>query len=183
MRSPFASAGEDGNAIFSPGIPWNQVRVRLGVDRAEPPTAADGRADDERHAALLADRYQYLADWLTSESIASPMKSPNMISMIGRRPATAAPNAAPASASSEIGVSNTRSDPNRSWMPGRDREHAALFGGDVLAEEHDRLVALHLLDDRLADRGAELESPHGANSVACSACGSGYGAASAASTA
>ena len=46
--------------------------------------------------------------------MARPMKSPNMISMIGRSPATAAPNAAPDSASSEIGVSNTRSSPNRS---------------------------------------------------------------------
>ena len=58
--------------------------------------------------------YQYFADWLTRLSIGSAMKSPNMISMTGRRPVTAAPNAAPASASSEIGVSKTRSAPKRS---------------------------------------------------------------------
>jgi hypothetical protein len=34
-----------------------------------------------------------------------------MISTTGRRPVTAEPNAAPANASSEIGVSNTRSAP------------------------------------------------------------------------
>ena len=33
--------------------------------------------------------YQYLAAWLTRLSIASAMKSPNMISTIGRRPVTA----------------------------------------------------------------------------------------------
>ena len=46
------------------------------------------------------------------------MKSPNMISTTGRRPVTALPKAAPASASSEIGVSNTRSGPNSSTRPG-----------------------------------------------------------------
>ena len=46
------------------------------------------------------------------------MKSPNMISNTGRRPVAAAPNAAPASASSEIGVSITRSGPKRSSSPG-----------------------------------------------------------------
>ena len=48
----------------------------------------------------------------------SPMKSPNMISKTGRRPVTAAPNAAPARASSEIGVSKTRSSPKRSCSSG-----------------------------------------------------------------
>ena len=41
-----------------------------------------------------------------------------MTSTIGRRPVTAAPNAAPASASSEMGVSNTRAAPKRSCSPG-----------------------------------------------------------------
>ena len=35
--------------------------------------------------------YQNFAAWLTSESIGSAMKSPNMISKTGRRPVTAAP--------------------------------------------------------------------------------------------
>ena len=43
--------------------------------------------------------------------MASGRKSPNMISMTGRRPLTALPKAAPDSASSEIGVSKTRSAP------------------------------------------------------------------------
>jgi len=62
--------------------------------------------------------YQYLAAWFTRLSIASAMKSPNMISMTGRSPVTALPKAAPASASSEIGVSKTRSSPNSSARPG-----------------------------------------------------------------
>ena len=41
-----------------------------------------------------------------------------MISTTGRRPATALPNAAPGSASSEIGVSKTRSVPCFSTRPG-----------------------------------------------------------------
>ena len=60
------------------------------------------------------ETYQNFAAWFTSESMGSAMKSPNMISKIGRIPVTAAPNAAPASASSEIGVSKTRSAPKRS---------------------------------------------------------------------
>ena len=54
---------------------------------------------------------QYFVAWLTRLSIASVRKSPNMISITGRRPVTAEPNAAPARASSEIGVSNTRFSP------------------------------------------------------------------------
>ena len=44
----------------------------------------------------------------------SGRKSPNMISITGRMPLTAVPKAAPVSASSEIGVSKTRSTPMRS---------------------------------------------------------------------
>src|SRR3954470_3200066 len=62
--------------------------------------------------------YQYFAAWLTRLSIASGRKSPNMISTTGRSPATALPNAAPAIASSEIGVSKTRSAPCFSISPG-----------------------------------------------------------------
>src|SRR3954447_8171080 len=60
---------------------------------------------------------QYFADWLTRLSIARNRKSPNMISITGRKPLTAAPKAAPAIASSEIGVSNTRSAPCSDWSP------------------------------------------------------------------
>ena len=78
-------------------------------------------------------------------------------------------------ASSEIGVSKTRSAPKRSWRPGV-TANTPPVGGDVLAEKDDRLVALQLLDDGVADRVTELERrvrAHGANSVACSAAGSG----------
>src|SRR5262245_9407488 len=62
-------------------------------------------------------RNQYFVDWFTRLSMASVRKSPNMISITGRRPVTADPNPAPASANSEIGVSKTRSDPYFSWRP------------------------------------------------------------------
>src|SRR5688572_8312497 len=45
------------------------------------------------------------------------MKSPNMISTTGRMPMIPPPNRTPASASSEIGVSTTRSGPKRSTSP------------------------------------------------------------------
>ena len=147
-------------------MPWNQLACVcewIAPKRPPPPTAERTTSGALR---CSFDRYQYLADWLTSESMARPMKSPNMISMIGRSPVTAAPKAAPVMASSEIGVSNTRLVAEALLDARRDREHAALLGGDVLAEEHDGLVALHLLDDRLADGDPELELvAHAANSV------------------
>src|SRR5215471_1220716 len=45
------------------------------------------------------------------------MKSPNMMSTIGRIPVIAAPTASPVNPASEIGVSNTRSLPNSSSSP------------------------------------------------------------------
>ena len=56
-------------------------------------------------------RNQYFDAWLISVSIDRARKSPNMISSTGRLPVIAAPYAAPVIASSEIGVSNTRSGP------------------------------------------------------------------------
>ena len=102
------------------------------------------------------DRYQYFDAWLTRLSIVSGRKSPNMISMIGRSPQTALPNAAPAIASSEIGVSNTPRRPVLGGQFGRHREHTS-GSRDVLAEEDHALVARELLVDRLADRVPEFE--------------------------
>ena len=45
------------------------------------------------------------------------MKSANMISATGRRPASAAPAAAPTIADSEMGVSSTRPSPNFGSSP------------------------------------------------------------------
>src|SRR5713101_3462908 len=45
------------------------------------------------------------------------MKSPNMMSTIGRSPVIAAPTARPVNPASEIGVSSTRSLPNSSTRP------------------------------------------------------------------
>src|ERR1700688_3129737 len=47
----------------------------------------------------------------------SVMKSPNIISTMGRRPVIAAPTAMPVKPASEIGVSSTRSVPNSSTSP------------------------------------------------------------------
>ena len=155
-----------GAAIFRPGMPWNQVPwicECIAPKRPPPPTAERTTSGT---LACSFEMYQYFADWLTRLSIGSAMKSPNMISKTGRSPVTAAPNAAPASASSEIGVSKTRSSPKRSCRPGRGLEDAAR-GGDVLAEEDHGRVALDLLGERVADRGRGTRaSLMRANSVA-----------------
>ena len=57
------------------------------------------------------------AAWLTSSSMHSNRKSEYCMSAIGRRPASAAPTAAPAIAFSLIGVSMIRSCPNSSTRP------------------------------------------------------------------
>ena len=79
------------------------------------------------------------------------MKSMNCISTTGRMPIIAAPIAAPTMADSEIGVSMIRSGPKRSSMPAVSPEGAAV-DADVLADQEDALVLLHLLAHGLADR-------------------------------
>ncbi len=91
MSSPLASAGDDGAAIFRPGIPWNQVPCVcewMAPKRPPPPTAERTTSGT---VPCSFEMYQNFAAWLTSESIGSAMKSPNMISITGRRPVTAAP--------------------------------------------------------------------------------------------
>ena len=61
--------------------------------------------------------YRVLAIWFATMSQHVARKSENMISAMGRRPVIAAPIAAPTIASSEMGVSRTRSGPNRSRSP------------------------------------------------------------------
>src|SRR5207302_5836795 len=58
-----------------------------------------------------------LAAWLTSWSMTSVMKSPNMMSTIGRIPVIAAPSPMPVMPASEIGESRIRSAPNSSTRP------------------------------------------------------------------
>ena len=62
----------------------------------------------------IADRISVLRDGVKQGTF----DAAGMISTTGRRPVTAEPNAAPARASSEIGVSNTRSSPYFSKRPG-----------------------------------------------------------------
>ena len=171
LSSALASCGNAGQTIFRPATPANQVAGICECIAPKRPPAPTAHRTTSGTECCSPETYQYLAAWLTSESIGSAMKSPNMISITGRSPVMAAPNAAPPSASSEIGVSKTRSSPNRSRSPG-----VALKtppgGGDVLAEEDHLLVALELLGQGVANRGAELEA-HAAYSVARSAAGSG----------
>ena len=61
--------------------------------------------------------YGVFAIWFATMSQHVARKSENMISTMGRSPVIAAPIAAPTMASSEIGVSRTRSGPNRSRSP------------------------------------------------------------------
>ena len=58
-----------------------------------------------------------MAAWLTIMSIIRVTKSKIWTSTIGRMPAIAAPTPAPQNVASEIGVSRTRSRPNRSIKP------------------------------------------------------------------
>ena len=84
-------------------------------------------------------------------SMTSVRKSPNMISTTGRSPVTAEPKAAPASASSEIGVSKTRSGPCFSSRPPV-TANTPPARGDVLAEEDHALVGGERLVERRPGR-------------------------------
>ena len=110
-RSPFASAGVAGVTIFSPGTPMNHdTGIWEWIAPNRPPAPTTERITSGTLTCSPV-RNQYFVDWLTRLSITRVRKSPNMISITGRSPEIAAPKAAPASASSEIGVSKTRSRP------------------------------------------------------------------------
>jgi hypothetical protein len=69
----------------------------------------------------------------------------------GRMPVSAAPTAAPASPSSLIGVSITRSGPKRFRRSARHAEGAAVHA-DVLAEQEHARIGLHRLREAFAYR-------------------------------
>ena len=148
--------------------------MRLGVHRAEPPAAADRGADDERDAPLLTRDVPVLGGLVDervhrqAHEVAEHDLDDRAQSADGRAERRARERELGDRRVEHARLAEALLDPRG------DREHAALLGGNILAEEHDGLVALHLLDDRLADGGAELHFPaHGANSVARSAAGSG----------
>src|SRR5882724_12779334 len=68
-------------------------------------------------SALPPNMYLNLAAWLKIWSKQTPMKSTNISSATGRRPAAAAPTAAPMKPDSLIGVSSTRVGPNFECSP------------------------------------------------------------------
>ena len=80
------------------------------------------------------------------------VKPANWISATGTSPATESPTDAPTIADSAIGMSKTRLGPNRSRAPSVARNTPPLRA-DVLAEQHDPLVARHLVGEvsRIAD--------------------------------
>ena len=91
-----------------------------------------------------------LAAWLTSWSSASVMKSMNMISTTGRRPAWAAPTAIPHTAPSLIGrVAHALAAELLGQALGG-QVGAAL--GDVLADHDHALVLAHRLRQGAVDR-------------------------------
>ena len=91
LSRPLASAGVDGQTIFRPGTPWNQLigTCEWMAPKRPPPPMAERTTSGTLACSL--DRYQYLAAWLTRLSMVSGRKSPNMISMTGRRPPMALP--------------------------------------------------------------------------------------------
>ena len=76
----------------------------------------------------------------------------------------AAPAAAPTMAASEIGVSITRCSPNFAMQPFGDLERAAVRA-DVLAQAEDVGVALHLLEQRFANRFEIRDLSHRASPI------------------
>ena len=115
--SAFASAGVDGATILIPGMPVSQA---TGICEWMAPKRPPAPTTERIVTGTLTSprvRNQYFDIWLTMLSMTSVRKSPNMISTTGRSPVTAEPKAAPARASSEIGVSKTRSGPCFSSRP------------------------------------------------------------------
>ena len=96
-----------------PGTPCSQGIGDCECIAPKLPPAPIAERTTSGHGPCSFDTYQYFAAWFTKLSIESSRKSANMISKIGRSPLTAAPNAPADIASSEIGVSMTRS-PKRS---------------------------------------------------------------------
>ena len=110
--APSRRRASTGATILMPGTPMNHdAGICEWIAPKRPPAPTTERID-ERHADLLL-RQEPVLRRLVDERCPSRAcrKSPNMISITGRSPCTAEPNAAPASASSEIGVSKTRSAP------------------------------------------------------------------------
>src|SRR5207253_9988707 len=108
---PLASAGFDGATSFSPVMPISQgIGVWEWIAPNRPPAPTTERITSGQLIRPPVGN-QYLVAWLIKTSIERARKSPNMISRTGREPVIAAPYAAPVSASSEIGVSNTRPGP------------------------------------------------------------------------
>ena len=91
---------------------------------------------------------------------AGKMKSANWISGTGRRPATAAPIETPTIIDSRQRRVEHAVAAELVVQPVRGQEDAALLA-DVLAEDDDRLVAAHLLGERVADRLDEGHDGHG----------------------
>ena len=104
-------------------------------------------------------RNQYLLDWLTRLSIASVRKSPNMISITGRSPEIAAPNAAPVERELRDRRVEDALAPVLLVQPGGHGEDATRER-HVLAEEDDAVIRGQLLVERLAKGGAEVDRRH-----------------------
>ena len=115
--SPFASAGVAGATTLRPGTAiaqFSRLWECCAPKREPAPFAVRITSGSEICPFVM---YLVLAIWFAIRSQHVARKSENMISAIGRSPVIAAPIAAPAIASSEIGVSRTRSGPNRSNNP------------------------------------------------------------------
>ena len=119
-RSAFASPGVEGAThLASWGFPSATPRASAsGWRRSEPPAPTTERMDDGDAHSLAASGTSTWDIWLTSPSMTSVKEAPNMTRPLTAQNSTAEPNAAPASASSEMGVSKTRSAPYFSRRPG-----------------------------------------------------------------
>ena len=114
---PFASAAVEGATTFSPGTAIAQFSgdCECWAPNLDPAPLAVRITSGS--ATCPFDMYRVFAIWFATMSQQVARKSENMSSAMGRSPVIAAPMATPTIASSEMGVSRTRSGPNRSSRP------------------------------------------------------------------
>jgi len=115
LSSPLASAALEGMITLSPGTAlYHASKLCECCAPLGPPAPHIVRMTRGREAP---EKYLNFAAWLTIWSMAIIAKSKNMISTIGRSPTAPAPTPSPTRTASLIGVSRTRSSPNRSRSP------------------------------------------------------------------
>mmetsp|Transcript_20269 Transcript_20269/g.71676 ORF Transcript_20269/g.71676 Transcript_20269/m.71676 type:complete len:242 (-) Transcript_20269:225-950(-) len=117
LMRPLASSALYGDSTLRPGTDEYHAPKHCECCAATPADAPFGPRKTMGVWIVPADMYSVLAAELTIWSMACMLKFHVMNSMMGRRPACAAPTPRPAKPISVMGVSMTRSPPNLSNSP------------------------------------------------------------------